>query len=451
MNTYLAMASGTVTTFLLSSLVDNLGRFNMIHIQSSTLAGGVAIGSAANAVLYPSHAVAVGVCASSISVIGHAWLSGHWSSNFQPKLEKRFKLFDTCGVHNLHGIPGILSGVLSIVFALGYEPESYGKTLVNLHLKLLLRNADFSFINCIKFSFYCLPIVYSFSYYLLTGYTTYTHISRALILLFPQKKKPVLLALSVIVYFLIVIGQCFLSENNVDLDTIPSTADLLPEFFHRSPTVFGGEFGGVGRFHGISYPYSKFLYHLCFFICRLGKTFNHFVSIHLMLIIILEFAELVTNSIDFKLIITVLAGMIDSYIKKTELKAKYILRILFQVLPVDLNAFICWNLDILEYLFERVEDVDKSELYREERAHFRNTVHNVFYNRTAGTWYIFICFFITLSYYLHYQEQWDFPNGWSNLNHMMVEGLRKSQNAQMQDVGYFLLSNYYCSTLFSEN
>ncbi|PIO62651.1 ammonium transporter, partial [Teladorsagia circumcincta] len=95
MNTYLAMASGTVTTFILSSFVDNLGRFNMIHIQSSTLSGGVAIG--------------------------------------RPKLEKRFKLFDTCGVHNLHGIPGILAGIFSIIFALGYEPESYGKTLYHIY------------------------------------------------------------------------------------------------------------------------------------------------------------------------------------------------------------------------------------------------------------------------------------------------------------------------------
>ncbi|KAK6014715.1 hypothetical protein OSTOST_13636, partial [Ostertagia ostertagi] len=31
------------------------------------------------------------------------------------------------------------------------------------------------------------------------------------------------------------------------------------------------------------------------------------------------------------------------------------------------------------------------------------------------------------------EEQWDFPNGFSPLNHMIVEGLRKSQNAQMQD------------------
>ncbi|VDP06222.1 unnamed protein product [Heligmosomoides polygyrus] len=82
-------------------------------------------GSAANAVLYPSHAVAVGICASFVSVIGHAWLS--------PKLEKRFKLYDTCGVHNLHGIPGILAGIFSIIFALGYEPESYGKTLYHIY------------------------------------------------------------------------------------------------------------------------------------------------------------------------------------------------------------------------------------------------------------------------------------------------------------------------------
>ncbi|EFP05599.1 CRE-RHR-2 protein [Caenorhabditis remanei] len=140
MNTYLAMASSTVTTFMVSSCVDTLGRFNMIHIQSSTLAGGVAIGkssrvptyssntysgSAANAVLYPYHAVIVGVVAAILSVIGHAWIS--------PRLEKSLHLFDTCGVHNLHGMPGILAGMLSIGFAYFYEPESYGKTLYHIY------------------------------------------------------------------------------------------------------------------------------------------------------------------------------------------------------------------------------------------------------------------------------------------------------------------------------
>ncbi|CAI5452104.1 unnamed protein product [Caenorhabditis angaria] len=125
MNTYLSMASSTVTTFILSSWVDQLGRFNMIHIQSSTLAGGVAIGTAANAVLYPSHAVCVGVISAFLSVMGHAWLS--------PRLERTFHIFDTCGVHNLHGIPGILSGLLAIGFAYFYDPREYGKTLNHIY------------------------------------------------------------------------------------------------------------------------------------------------------------------------------------------------------------------------------------------------------------------------------------------------------------------------------
>lgn len=154
------------------------------------------------------------------------------------------------------------------------------------------------------------------------------------------------------------------------------------------------------------------------------------------------------------------------------------------VLPVDLNAFICWNYDILEYLFERIDDQVKSEFYREVRAKFRNTVHHVFYNNTAGTWYdfnlrtglhntgfypsitvpLFTGCYNTLnqgkserlfslmkslgvfeypggiptSMVTDSEEQWDFPNGFSPLNHMVVEGLRKSQNAQMQDAGYRL-------------
>jgi ammonium transporter Rh len=42
----------------------------MLHIQSSTLAGGIAIGSVANVVLYPHHAIIVGVIAGIASVLG---------------------------------------------------------------------------------------------------------------------------------------------------------------------------------------------------------------------------------------------------------------------------------------------------------------------------------------------------------------------------------------------
>ncbi|KAI1717835.1 ammonium transporter family domain-containing protein [Ditylenchus destructor] len=51
------------------------GRFNILHIQSSTLAGGVAIGSVANIVLYPHHAIIIGTLAALLSVAGHVFIS----------------------------------------------------------------------------------------------------------------------------------------------------------------------------------------------------------------------------------------------------------------------------------------------------------------------------------------------------------------------------------------
>ncbi|KAL3091568.1 hypothetical protein niasHT_024150 [Heterodera trifolii] len=123
LNSYLAMAACTTATFLLSSLADHLGRFNMAHIQSSSLAGGIAIGAVANVILYPHHAIIVGAAAALISVIGHVYVT--------PKiLEKRLSINDTCGAHSLHGLPSLLAGFLSALFVLLYEPEEYGENFV---------------------------------------------------------------------------------------------------------------------------------------------------------------------------------------------------------------------------------------------------------------------------------------------------------------------------------
>lgn len=50
----------------------------------------------------------LGVLAGTFSVVGYAHIS--------PILERRFKIFDTCGVHNLHGLPSLLGGIASAIF-----------------------------------------------------------------------------------------------------------------------------------------------------------------------------------------------------------------------------------------------------------------------------------------------------------------------------------------------
>ena len=59
--------------------------------------------SICHAVCIPG-ALLVGVAAGVISVVGFAFLT--------PLLERLIGLGDTCGVHNLHGIPGILGGLV---------------------------------------------------------------------------------------------------------------------------------------------------------------------------------------------------------------------------------------------------------------------------------------------------------------------------------------------------
>ncbi|KAL7991358.1 hypothetical protein Chor_015614 [Crotalus horridus] len=103
-----AMIACTVTTFAFSILVEHRGKLDMVHIQNATLAGGVAVGSCADLNILPVGALLIGSTAGIISVIGYKYLS--------PMLAK-LKIQDTCGVHNLHGLPGLLGGTASIIAA----------------------------------------------------------------------------------------------------------------------------------------------------------------------------------------------------------------------------------------------------------------------------------------------------------------------------------------------
>jgi len=109
-NVFLALCGSTLATYFAS--VKIRGKISPADIANAALAGGVAIGSTCD---YANHveAMIIGVIAGTISTIGFAIL--------QEKQQKFQKIVDTCGVTNLHGIPGLFGGLVALVIVDGID------------------------------------------------------------------------------------------------------------------------------------------------------------------------------------------------------------------------------------------------------------------------------------------------------------------------------------------
>lgn len=107
-NTYLSLCGSTMMTFYFSKLF-NGGKLQMVDVQNATLAGGVAIGAAGPMLVGPYGALIIGSAAGILSVIGYNRLT--------PFLQDKIGLRDTCGIHNLHGMPGVLGAIASIIMS----------------------------------------------------------------------------------------------------------------------------------------------------------------------------------------------------------------------------------------------------------------------------------------------------------------------------------------------
>jgi len=109
-NVFLALCGSTIATYITS--VSIRGKINAADIANAALAGGVAIGATCD---FATHfeAMMIGLAAGAISTVGFAI--------FQEKQEKFHKIVDTCGVSNLHGIPGIFGGLAAILVVDGLD------------------------------------------------------------------------------------------------------------------------------------------------------------------------------------------------------------------------------------------------------------------------------------------------------------------------------------------
>lgn len=112
-NTILALSASTVSAFWASSFFSTNARFRPVDIQNATLAGGVAIGTVSNWHLGPFGAIMIGLTCGCWSTFGY--------NIIMPILEANH-LHDTCGIHNLHGMPSVI-GALASVFLAAYQGE----------------------------------------------------------------------------------------------------------------------------------------------------------------------------------------------------------------------------------------------------------------------------------------------------------------------------------------
>lgn len=103
-NTVLALCGATLSTYFVSSILRK--KVAIADIANASLAGGVAIGATCN-IVSPIGAFGIGLLAGALCVIGYVII--------QPRLQAKFKVIDTCGVHNLHGMPGLLGGLIAIL------------------------------------------------------------------------------------------------------------------------------------------------------------------------------------------------------------------------------------------------------------------------------------------------------------------------------------------------
>ncbi|XP_058012074.1 ammonium transporter Rh type C [Ahaetulla prasina] len=124
-NTYCSLAACVLTSVAFSSLLQKKGRLNMVHIQNATLAGGVAVGTSAEMMLTPYGALIVGFICGIVTTIGYVYLT--------PFLDAKLHIQDTCGVHNLHAMPGLIGGIVGAVTAAAATEGVYGKKgLINM-------------------------------------------------------------------------------------------------------------------------------------------------------------------------------------------------------------------------------------------------------------------------------------------------------------------------------
>ncbi|XP_057212616.1 solute carrier family 12 member 5b isoform X1 [Triplophysa rosa] len=121
LHTFIGLSASTITAFALSTILSKNGKISMADVQNVTLAGGVTVGASVDMMISPGAAYALGIMGCIACMLGYKYLS--------PFLARRLRIQDQCGIHNLHGLTGLISSLAGICAILLASEETYGPSL----------------------------------------------------------------------------------------------------------------------------------------------------------------------------------------------------------------------------------------------------------------------------------------------------------------------------------
>ncbi|KAK7916061.1 hypothetical protein WMY93_011822 [Mugilogobius chulae] len=124
LHTFIGLSSSTITAFALSAMFNKRGKLTMADIQNVTLAGGVTVGASVDMMISPAAAFALGIMGCTACFFGYKYLT--------PFMARRLRIQDQCGIHNLHGLTGLISSTAGICAILLATEETYGPSLYQI-------------------------------------------------------------------------------------------------------------------------------------------------------------------------------------------------------------------------------------------------------------------------------------------------------------------------------
>lgn len=114
-NTYLSLTGSVIGVFFIGPLVNREKKIRMEDVLNATLAGGVVLGAPGDMIANAWVAIVLGFGVGIISCLGFNFIT--------PKLNNC--VHDTCGVLNLHGIPGFIASIASAIIIGGSKNEYF--------------------------------------------------------------------------------------------------------------------------------------------------------------------------------------------------------------------------------------------------------------------------------------------------------------------------------------